>query len=114
MFSRGLNEEVLRSEGHNVPKSMTDIERENAAPYKMKFWYNYVDPAHKNTVRPIVDVSAPFNVLDETHQARKFGVQKVAFNFLSLTITLRAGRSLATPSVTRALALPGPSPFAWA
>lgn len=84
MFSRGLNEEVLRSEGHNVPKSMTDIERENAAPYKMKFWYNYVDPAHKNTVRPIVDVSAPFNVLDETHQARKFGVQKVAFNFLSL------------------------------
>ncbi|KAG5498925.1 hypothetical protein GH5_03614 [Leishmania sp. Ghana 2012 LV757] len=84
MFSRGVNEDVLKSEGHNVPKPTTETEQANGEKYKMKLWHNYVDPQHKNHERPVVDVSSPFNVLDETHQARRYGVQKVAFGFLSL------------------------------
>ncbi|KAK7195521.1 hypothetical protein NESM_000480100 [Novymonas esmeraldas] len=84
MFSRTINDVVLKEEGHNVPRPTTEIERANAPPYKMSFWYNFVDPDHKSRARPLVDVSAPFNVLDETHQARRYGVQKVALGFLSL------------------------------
>lgn len=84
MFSRGINDEVLKEEGQNVPKPLTQTERANAAPYAMKWWHNYIDPAHQKTSRPVVDVSSPFNPLDETHQARRYGVQKVAFGMLSL------------------------------
>ncbi|EPY30747.1 hypothetical protein AGDE_09286 [Angomonas deanei] len=84
MFFRGPNEAIARSEGFNVEPELSEIEKENKAPYKMTLYQKYVDPNHKNTKRPVVDVSAPFNVLDETHQSRRFGTQKMGAGHLSL------------------------------
>ncbi|KAH9599017.1 hypothetical protein LSM04_005882 [Trypanosoma melophagium] len=79
MFSRTFQSAILKAEGHNLPK-----EDDKKEPHKMTFWYSYIDPAHSEKERPIVDVSAPYNPLDETHQVRKLGVQKLALGFLSM------------------------------
>lgn len=60
------------------------------SPHKMSFYYRFADPANSRHLhpelppKPVVDCSSPFNVLDETHQVRKFGVQKLGWDFLSL------------------------------
>ncbi|RNF20578.1 uncharacterized protein Tco025E_03705 [Trypanosoma conorhini] len=79
MFTRKFQGTILNSEGHNVPKEDAPEE-----PHKMTFWHSYIDPSHSNKERPVVDVSAPYNPLDETHQARKFGVQKLPYGFISM------------------------------
>lgn len=72
MFSRGVNTGVAQAT------------EDTAADHRMLWWWNYVDPKHCERRRPVVDVSAPFNLLDEAHQARRFGTQKVAMGHLSL------------------------------
>lgn len=58
--------------------------------HTMTFYHRFVDPSNSRRLhpelppKPVVDCSTPFNVLDETHQARKFGVQKLGWDFLSL------------------------------
>lgn len=85
MFSRGPNSAIAESEGYNVQRPKTEVERSHDEGHKMSFWYSYVDKKNATARgRPVVDVSAPLNALDEAHQARKFGVQKVAYGFISL------------------------------
>lgn len=89
MFARSINESILHAEGHPTISSSTDPSQ-GGTPHKMTFWYNFVDPSHSRKLhpelppKPVVDVSSPFNLLDETHQVRKFGVQKLGWDFLSL------------------------------
>ncbi|CCW59571.1 unnamed protein product [Phytomonas sp. EM1] len=84
MFSRKINESILRSEGLDLPQKHTGEGPEDEKPYRMTWWWNYVSPKHAEGPRPLVDVSSPFNALDETHQARRFGTQKVGFGHISL------------------------------
>lgn len=85
MFSRGVNTAIATAEGYNAPKPQTDIEKANDEGHKMTFFYSYRDRANaRKPNRPVVDVSAPLNTLDEAHQARRFGTQKVAYGFISL------------------------------
>lgn len=79
MFTRTFQGSILNSEGYNLPGS--DGQEK---PHTMTFWHSYIDPAHSQKRRPVVDVSAPYNPLDETHQVRKYGVQKLALGFISL------------------------------
>jgi len=50
----------------------------------MTFTYFFKDPRRAGQERPVVDVSAPFNVMDETHRVRKLGVSKTAVTMSSL------------------------------
>eukprot|EP00796_Vickermania_ingenoplastis_P000880 gene880-509_t len=90
MFQRSVNETILRNEGLSPSSSGADGCSAQDAPYRMTWWFNFVDPRHSRRLhpelppKPVVDVSSPFNVLDETHQARRFGTQKVAWGFVSL------------------------------
>lgn len=86
MFSRGFNDCTLQENG--IPGSGSTLQ--DKKPHSMSFWYHFVDPCHSRKLhpqlgpKPVVDASVPFNLLDETHQARKFGVQKLGWSFLSL------------------------------
>ncbi|KAG8345596.1 hypothetical protein ERJ75_001433300 [Trypanosoma vivax] len=75
MFKRSFQDAVLRSEGQNLKPD---------EGHKMTWWYSYIDPSNSTKQRPVVDVSSPYNPLDETHQVRKLGVQKLALGFVSL------------------------------
>ncbi|EKF33103.1 hypothetical protein MOQ_003036 [Trypanosoma cruzi marinkellei] len=79
MFTRTFQGSVLKSEGHNLPREGVPQE-----PHKMTFWHSYIDPSNSEKERPVVDVSAPYNPLDETHQVRKLGVQKLPYGFISM------------------------------
>nr|CCC89883.1 unnamed protein product [Trypanosoma congolense IL3000] len=79
MFTRTFQGSILNAEGHNLQK-----EGVAPAPHVMTFYHSYIDPENTKRKRPVVDVSAPYNPLDETHQIRKLGVQKLPLGFLSL------------------------------
>lgn len=74
MFTRTFQGDSLREEGHNLVEE----------PHKMTWTYFFKDRHRETEGRPVVDVSAPFNAMDETHRVRKFGVAKGFFTFNSL------------------------------
>lgn len=98
MFSRGVNEGIhntLEAGGSSARAANSSSNEQDSAlsrsssssspPHRMTLWYNYVDPKHSEMPhKPVADVSAPFSVMDETHQARRFGTQKLGMGFLSL------------------------------
>ncbi|CUG88641.1 transmembrane protein, putative [Bodo saltans] len=76
MFNRIANGEALRAEGH--------LRGDEPKEHKMTFYSTFKD-RHRNTEgRPVVDVSVPFNAMDETHKGRMFGVAKGVVSFLSM------------------------------
>ncbi|AAZ10550.1 uncharacterized protein TEOVI_000793400 [Trypanosoma equiperdum] len=79
MFVRKFQGEILKKEGHEPPKG-----DKAQGSHSMSLTTSFVDPENAKRERPVVDVSAPYNPLDETHQIRKLGVQKLAIGFLSL------------------------------
>lgn len=91
MFARGINDaSLLRSDTSLCSSGSSDAPAATATPHRMTFWYNYVDPRHSRVLYPhqppktVVDCSTPFNALDETHQVRRFGTQKLGWDFISL------------------------------
>ncbi len=67
MFSRVHNADAMRQEG-----LLDDTKKE----HKMTFISFFKDRHREREGRPIVDVSVPFNAMDETHKTRKFGMTK--------------------------------------
>lgn len=92
--SLGIRQPSVTSSASLLSPSFTGREEgtasSSATPHKMTFWYNFIDPNHSRRLhpelppKPVVDCSVPFNLLDETHQVRKFGVQKLGWDFLSM------------------------------
>lgn len=74
MFSRAHNEVALREEG------LTSHE----TGHQMTWYYKFKNRFQNTEHRPVIDVSVPFNAMDETHKTRKFGVQKGTLSFVSL------------------------------
>jgi hypothetical protein len=76
MFTRISNGEALREEGH--------LRGDEPKAHNMTFYSTFKDRFREKEGRPVVDVSVPFNAMDETHKARVFGVAKGIVSFLSM------------------------------
>lgn len=74
MFSRVHQKGALEADGHFV----------EAQPDEMTLRFIFKDPNRVREGRPIVDVSAPYNALDETHKVRRWGMAKGVTSFWSL------------------------------
>lgn len=90
MLSRGANASILEAEEWNKlpPDSASAMAEKrslySAAPHRMQWFWRFVDANNASKKRPVVDVSMPVNYLDETHQARCFGTQRLGRGFFSL------------------------------
>lgn len=80
MWNRTFQGDILTAEGHH----------HEAPEHNMSLTYYYKDPKRVGEHRPVVDVSAPFNVMDETHRMRKLGVAKTAWTMSSLNALIGA------------------------
>jgi len=82
MHHRTIQQDILESEGRKNYGTPTQFDADEK--HSMTWTYSFVDPNRDRSHRPTVDVSAPMNSMDESHRARKYGIQKAGIGFRSM------------------------------